>query len=764
MKNTQLIGFIVRRAGVASALLLASLMTTAETITNDEKESEGLQLNTVVVKGQKIDREIQDTISGISVATGDELAQSGALDLSAAFNEMSNVSTVTYGNSNEFAIRGIQSGGVAGTGKGSLASVLIDGLPLPQSSIDQSIPLWDVDQVVVAKGPMSTSVGQSSAAGAVFITSKKPEFNNSGAVRAGLGSYNSQLLSAMGNLTLTDTLALRVTADQQKNDGQITNIYLDDEKHDFLDNESYKASLLFQPSYQFSAQLTVGNDNSKKGSALTCTEVQSTADLPCKAGDFKASQDIKPKFEDERLYGILNVKSMLSDQWSFASLTTWSKTDSGYSTDLDRSQPGSPNVGKFLDGPIDSIYLPFQQDSTNRHFGEELKLTFESDRIVSATGLYIAKEKTSADGRNATMVDAFTFNPLIPSGTVYIPVTQAVNGAHDSTDALAVFNETDFSLPYDVTLTLGLRYNQEKREFKSGAVAIREKDLSAADAAFGLPAGGTNATVDGFLLSLNGGADLKKDKTFKEWLPKFGLSWDVNNDLTLGYSFSKGYRSGGSDLNIGGGNVYDYDAETLSNHELALRSVWLEDSLVVNANIFYLDWKDQQVTEVLSSTLFDQQTANAGSSIAQGAELDVFFKADNGFNSSFNAGYTDTEFKKFVSGNNDYSGNRFTYSPDLNVAAAIGFDLGEGFNTKWRTQYTGEAFTKLDNKNKTKGYYLSHVTAGYKEQSWQVDAYINNVFDHEQEIYDYEWVAPQGNVVTLVPGRVVGLMGQYFFN
>jgi outer membrane receptor protein involved in Fe transport len=266
------------------------------------------------------------------------------------------------------------------------------------------------------------------------------------------------------------------------------------------------------------------------------------------------------------------------------------------------------------------------------------------------------------------------------------------------------------------------------------------------------------------LLSLNGGADLKKDKTFKEWLPKFGLSWDVNNDLTLGYSFSKGYRSGGSDLNIGGGNVYDYDAETLSNHELALRSVWLEDSLVVNANIFYLDWKDQQVTEVLSSTLFDQQTANAGSSIAQGAELDVFFKADNGFNSSFNAGYTDTEFKKFVSGNNDYSGNRFTYSPDLNVAAAIGFDLGEGFNTKWRTQYTGEAFTKLDNKNKTKGYYLSHVTAGYKEQSWQVDAYINNVFDHEQEIYDYEWVAPQGNVVTLVPGRVVGLMGQYFFN
>lgn len=750
-----------------AALLLVPVTSIAEITGSEEIErtggKESVQLNKVLVHGQKIDREIQDTISGISVATGDELAKTGALDLSAAFDEMSNVSTVTYGNSNEFAIRGIQSGGIAGTGKGSLASVLIDGLPLAQSSIDESIPLWDVDQVVVAKGPMSTSVGQSSAAGAVFITSKKPEFNHSGAVRAGLGSYNSQVFSAMGNLALTDALALRITADQQKNDGQITNIYLNDDRHDFLDNKSYKASLLFQPHYKFSAQLTVGNDKSEKGSALTCTEVQSTADLTCEKGDFKASQDIKPRFEDERLYSILDINTMLSEQWSFASLTTWSKSDSSYATDLDRSHPSSPNVGKFVDGPIDSSFLPFQQESTYRHFGEELKLTFESESIVSATGIYVARERTSADGRNATMVDAATFNPMIPRGSVHIPVTQLASGAHDSTDALAVFNETDFSLSYDMTLTLGVRYNQEKREFKSGSTVIREKDLSAADPVFGLLAGGTNATVDGFLLALSSGADLKKDKTFKEWLPKLGLSWNANDDMTLGYSFSKGYRSGGSDLNLGGGNVYDYDAETLSNHELALRSAWLDDRLVVNANVFYLDWKNQQVTEILSATSFDQQIANAGSSVSQGVELDIFFKADNGFNSSLNAGYTDTEFKEFVSGDNDFSGNRFTYSPDLNVAAAIGFDRGEGFSAKWRTQYTGEAFTKLDNKNKTKGYFLSHITAGYKQESWQLDAYVNNVFDHKQVLYDYEWEVPQGNVVTLVPARIVGMMGQYRF-
>lgn len=750
-----------------TALLLVpftSFSEVASDATSDQAANkESLQLNTVVVQGQKIDREIQDTISGVSVSTGDELAKNGALDLSSAFADMSNVNAITYGNGTQFAIRGIQAGGVSNTGKGSLSSVLIDGLPLAQPSIDANIPLWDVDQVVVAKGPMSTSVGQNSAAGAVFITSKKPEFKNGGAVRAGIASYDSQVLSAMGNIALSDSLALRVTADQQKSDGQFENIVRNDDRHDFRDNESYKAKLLFQPSYKFSAQLTLGNDHSEKGAALGCTEVQSTAELPCKAGDFKAAQDIKPKFKDDRKYGILDINSVLNNQWTLNSLTTVSETTSSYRSDLDRNHPGSPNVAKFADGPISSVYMPFQREDTFNHIGEELRLTFENEHVISATGLYYAQVKETREGRNATLVDANTFNPAVAKGSMYIPVTQLVDDSKDDTTSMAIFNETDIQLPSDLTLTLGLRYSQEKREYKSGATAVREKDLSIADTAFGLPAGATNSGVDGFLANLSKGANEKKDKTFTEWLPKFGLSWKTTDSVTLGYIFSKGYRSGGSELNIGQGTVYDFDAETLSNHELSLRSVWLDDRLVVNANVFYLDWKNQQVREVLSDAPFDDQIVNAGSSELKGAELDAFFKAENGFNSSLNIGYTDTEFKKFKSGNNDYSGNKFTYSPDWNVSAALGYDKGEGFNAKWRTQYTGENYAMLDNENKIKGYFLSHITAGYKQESWQIDAYVNNVFDHEQVLFDYEWELPTANSVTLVPGRVVGMIGQYRF-
>jgi outer membrane receptor protein involved in Fe transport len=759
-------GFL-RHNAYLTALLLVPLVSGAEVVTTEEikdiSKKENLQLNTVLVKGQKIDREIQNTMSGISVATGEELAQKGAIDLSVVFDEMSNVNIVGYGNSNEFAIRGIQSGGAAGTGKGSLASVLVDGLPLVQAAINTNIPLWDVDQVVVVKGPVSTSVGQGGAAGSIFITTNKPEFNNSGSVRAGLASHNTQLYSAMGNVVISEDLALRVTAEQQKSDGEYTNVYLDDDRHNFRDNSAYKAALLYQPNYNFSAQLTVGNAKSESGSALSCSEAQGTLALPCNQGDFKAAQDIKPLFEDERVFSILDINAIINDKWTVKSLTSWSKTDNSYDTDLDRLYPGHPDMAAFFDGPIASQFLPFKQSNRYRHASEELKFTYNNNGIVSATGVYVAKDTSTMNGRNASILDVALLGFPVPANTYFAPTTQVRDDSEDNTTSIAIFNETDISLANELTLSLGLRYNQEKREYKSGTTNVREKDLSAADGVAGYPVGTTNGLVDAGLVGISQGANVDKDKTFTEWLPKLGLSWNTTETITLGYTFSKGYRSGGSNLNPVQGEVYDYDEEVLSNHELAFRSVWLENRLVVNSNIFYIDWDNQQVTENASGIPFDEQITNAGSSTSQGIELDILFKADNGFNAGLNAGYADTEFKKFVSGANDYSGNHFPYSPDLNASASIGYDRGEGFNAKWRTQYIGDSYAKLDNVNKSKGFVLSHLTAGYKQASWQLDLYVNNVFDHDQVVYDYEWEKPYGNVVTLVPSRVVGMLAQYNF-
>ena len=745
----------------AWALALTAGIYCPGAMAGDEEQSDDVSLNTVTVTGQKLERTLQETITGVSLATEDDLTRNGALDLSSAFDEMSNVNLVGYGNSNEYAIRGIQSGGVAGAG--SVSSVVVDGMPVSRPDIQNNMTLWDIEQVVVAKGPMSTSVGQNSAAGAIFITSKSPQFQPSASLKAGLGSDNLWQLNAMGNLPLSDSLALRVTAERQETDGEYTNIYLNDERHNFLSNSHYKASLLYQPDYRFSARLISGFSNSKHGAALACTDAQSTADYPCEAGDYKAAMDVKPRYQEVSRYGILNISALLSDRWTLSSHTSWRNGFSQYAVDSDRTYPESDVTATFAGQPVSSEYTGFAQDRDQQHISEELKLSFEGRHLHSATGLYLGRERSESEGDSGSVVDLNNLSPAVPADTFYIPFTNRIRDGLNQTRSLAVFNETDIYLPQNLTLTLGLRYSREERRFETRSTVFREMDLTPGDALLGMPAGSLNAMVDNYGAMLSGSGKVTEEDTFTQWLPKIGISWAATADMTLGYVYSSGYRSGGNDLNLGTGAVYEYGQETLKNHEIALRSVWFEQQLAVNANLFYLNWDDQQVSVNGPTNPFDTYVDNAGSSTSRGAELDVFLHLNNGFMASLNTGYADTEFEDFVSSGSDYSGNRFPYSPKINTSLSIGYDRGAGFNTKWRTQYIGSAYTKPSNEQKIDAYYLSHLSVGWKAAQWRGDGYVNNIFDHQQVLYDYQWTKPSANSVTLVASRSWGISTQYDF-
>ncbi|WP_041301481.1 TonB-dependent receptor [Hirschia baltica] len=59
---------------------------------------------------------------------------------------------------------------------------------------------------------------------------------------------------------------------------------------------------------------------------------------------------------------------------------------------------------------------------------------------------------------------------------------------------------------------------------------------------------------------------------------------------------------------------FSFDQEFAMNYELAFRSEWLDGRLTANANVFYMDWTDQQISVQLSSADFDSEVANASGS------------------------------------------------------------------------------------------------------------------------------------------------------
>src|SRR5690606_19137557 len=113
------------------------------------------------------------------------------------------------------------------------------------------------------------------------------------------------------------------------------------------------------------------------------------------------------------------------------------------------------------------------------------------------------------------------------------------------------------------------------------------------------------------------------DDTFETILPSAGITYHWTPDISTGATVTRGYRSGGVSFNQKRATIVPFEPEYTTNYELSFRSVWHDGKIVANANVFYVDWVDQQVSVQLSPDIYDTQVANAGKSTYYGAEIEL---------------------------------------------------------------------------------------------------------------------------------------------
>ena len=107
----------------------------------------------VKVTGQKIDRDLQQTVDSITVLSGAELESIGVVDLRDAFRLMGNVnySPSNRGNAG-FSIRGINSEGIGegGGNSSAVSSLVIDGAVQSIEGVRKGARgVWDLKSVEV---------------------------------------------------------------------------------------------------------------------------------------------------------------------------------------------------------------------------------------------------------------------------------------------------------------------------------------------------------------------------------------------------------------------------------------------------------------------------------------------------------------------------------------------------------------------------------------------------------------------------------------
>ncbi|MEM6891494.1 MAG: TonB-dependent receptor [Pseudomonadota bacterium] len=219
---------------------------------NATSEEEPVDLGTLVLRGELLERDLQDSQSSVLVATGEDVEQRGETSVGQILRRTPGVS-----QPGRLVIRGIaDDGGLGNLTSSSTINVTTDGIRLSdyRNVGVTAISTWDVEQVEVFRGSQSTNQGRNALAGAIVVEGVKPAFVPEYKLRLGLlhdegagngDEFQTQTAFVLNTPLVEDQLAFRLTGDLRGTNG------LSD-----ITNRTIRAGLLYEPLDQLSIGLT----------------------------------------------------------------------------------------------------------------------------------------------------------------------------------------------------------------------------------------------------------------------------------------------------------------------------------------------------------------------------------------------------------------------------------------------------------------------------------------------------------------------------
>lgn len=740
-RKTSLFDLFKKRTEKPSQIILPFLLLSSLFINPALAETEVFELEAITVTGEKTDRTLQETVSSVSVTTDEEIEDGKMLSINSAIERAVNVTSTTGGKG--FSIRGINSGNIAGgnTTSSGLASMYIDNAFIPRfgMAVGQK-QLWDIEQVEIFRGPQSTVQGRNALAGAVIIKSKDPTFETSVDARLLAGEYGTSGASiALSGPLKKDVLAARIAIDHQKSDGYITNPTLNDDTFGGSENSLIRGKLLFNPKTQkeFSALLTLSRSENKGTNELIATKDSSGAAIsPYERISFSNIESI---LNDDQDIASLDLNYQLSPTLRLQGITTYNRNEYQRQADDDRSAAGGNN--KRI------------RDSKAKTASQELRLHFNKGRWKGLVGTnYFDQNQvdTSSFVGVVNLASVAVPAPLLPFYTNPFPTSRDAD-FDVGIKSMALFGNAEYEINSRVSLFGGLRYDREKQKYKNRQQLKLLAELPDPTTLGPLPpaaAAGINA-VNEALLNFTTPTDIASNASFSALLPKLGVTYNFNKDTSTSFTVQRGYRAGGADLVIGDSNKFD--PEFTSNYEISLRSSMMNNRLTLNSNIFYTDWKKQQVLIEQAPQIF--HTKNAGKSELYGLELGLNAKLNDGLDLFANIGHVKTKFKDFTSNGVDFSGNSFTNAPKWTASIGATKRFEKGLILSADANYQSSSFFDPANKEKLDSRTIVNARLGYEFKNLDVSLFARNIFDKEYKTTIFS----KTNSVKVGEPRTVGL-------
>jgi iron complex outermembrane receptor protein len=199
----------------------AALATQALAQNDAENADSGGMLEEVVVTATKREQSVQDIAISVTALTGDMITDYSVEDV-LDFDKFIPGAKINYVGSRPSII--MRGAGAAGTNDVAVP-MYVDGLyrPLTQQAM---AGYFDLERVEVLRGPQGTLFGRNTYGGLINLITKRPDieaFDWGGSVT--IGNYDAKRIEGFVNIPLSDTAALRISANNIKRDPYIENIY-----------------------------------------------------------------------------------------------------------------------------------------------------------------------------------------------------------------------------------------------------------------------------------------------------------------------------------------------------------------------------------------------------------------------------------------------------------------------------------------------------------------------------------------------------------
>jgi iron complex outermembrane receptor protein len=761
-------------AAISAILAMSAGSAVAQTADTPVTESEGL--GEIIVTATRRSERLQDVPQSITAIDSAGIAIRGLTDMDDYAHIVPGLSVSDrQPGGTTIIFRGVSTSGLQ-FGAVSSSALYLDEQPITQSGRNPDPRLIDVARIEALRGPQGTLYGASSQSGTLRVITNRPDPGKfEGWANAELsttsGGNASHDVSAMLNLPLGDTAALRLVGFTALDAGYIDNVLGESpgdgvnpgtfDNSDILEDDvndqevsGGRLALRLAPSDRFDVTFGVLMQN---------TDTSGHGDVDVGAGDLEQVRFSKESMNDDWYQASLALNAHLPFADAMLAASYFHR-DFRYEADATAYENSFNRTAIAYDSPSYDFGGDPRGFATNH---EVTKITTAEFRLSSGAdsesrwswiaGAFYSKERQHTDFdsyvRDYSDTPSFEYYSEYEanlSGEALQATDRWFLGRYDTElDQKAVFGELSFDVTERFKITAGGRWFDYDRH-----VAQQQEQ----------PQGFSGASR----------LDAVRDNSEDGTVTRFNFQYALSDDHLVYATYSEGFRIGGSNpLKQASLLPRDFRSDTLKNIEVGTKNEWLNHRLRLNVSAYHMTWDDFAVqVEDPQDAVFQLGFVNLPTAVIQGIEGELSFRANSSWtidaSFSYNDAKTDEASTLTVT---DETGEEFSFSVEEGArlpltpewSGAVGLEFRPGFRIAG-----GEPFARLDYSyvgssvnslagiesvvsgnpvEEQRAYDLANLRLGLEGDKWSGSLFWNNLWNERADLFlNNRWKAQRMSV------------------